>query len=125
MDKMQEGNFIINFCTVPKPINSKECTSSPQIWLTVDRTPNDDPYVIKYEFQDKHGNPIRIQCDARVMDINKMAREGNNRPGLGKYAATNERLCNVKFIAKGVGTWGFKVREGLKIKKGDEIFRPF
>ena len=37
----------------------------------------------------------------------------------------DERLCNVKFVKKGVGTWGFRVRDGLEIQKGEEIFRPF
>jgi hypothetical protein len=54
-----------------------------------------------------------------------MDRTGSNQPGLGRYAVIDERLCNVKFVMKGVGTWGFRVRDGLEIKKGEEIFRPF
>jgi hypothetical protein len=101
--------------------------SLPRIWLTVDHKSTDDPYVIKYEFRDQHGEPVRIKCDARFMvsEERKKQLQGCNRPGLGRYAVINERLCNVKFVNKGVGTWGFIVREGLEIKKGEEIFRQF
>jgi hypothetical protein len=54
-----------------------------------------------------------------------MDRTGSNQPGLGRYAVIDERLSNVKFVKKGVGTWGFRVRDGLEIQKGEEIFRPF
>jgi len=76
--------------------------------------------MIKYEFRNQDGNPIRVKCDAREMD-----RTGSNQPGLGRYAVIDERLCKVKFVKKGVGTWGFRVRDGLEIQKGEEIFRPF
>jgi hypothetical protein len=93
---------------------------SPSAWLTVDRKTFDDPYVIKYEYHDADGNPVRVKCDARAMD-----RAGLNKPGLGRYAFIDERLCNVKFVNKGVGTWGFRVRDGRQVHKGDEIFREF
>ena len=86
--------------------------SSSPIWLTVDSSPNDDPYVINYEFQNEDGNPIRIKCDAREME-----RKGFNQPGLGRYAVIDERLCNVKFVKKGVGTWGFRVEMVWRYRK--------
>jgi len=94
--------------------------SSPPIWLIVDRSPNDDSYVIQYEFQNEDGKPIRVKCDAREMDLT-----GSNQSGLGRYAVIDKHFCNVKFIKKGVETWGFRVRDGLQIQKGEEIFRGF
>jgi len=91
------------------------CSSPP-----VDRSPNDDLYVIKYEFHNEDGKPIRVKFDAREMD-----HRGSNQPGLGRYAVIDERLYNVKFIKKEVRTWGFRVRDGLEIQKGNEIFRQF
>jgi len=37
----------------------------------------------------------------------------------------DEHHSNVKFANKGVDTWGFRVRDGLVVEKGDEIIRPF
>jgi len=54
-----------------------------------------------------------------------MVRKGHNQPGLGRYAVVDEHHCNVKFANKGVDTWGFRVRDGLVVEKGDEIIRPF
>ena len=94
--------------------------SSPPIWLTVDHLQNNDLYVIKYEFQNEDGKPIQVKCDAREMD-----HRGSNQPRLRRYAVIDERLYNVKFVKKGVRTWGFRVRDGLEIQKGNEIFRQF
>jgi hypothetical protein len=55
----------------------------------------------------------------------EMVRRGNNQPGLGRYAVVHERHSNVKFVRKGLNTWGFRVRDGLVIQKGQEIIRPF
>ena len=85
----------------------------------IDLSPNHDLYLIKFQFQsDRH--PIRIEYDAR-----EMVRKGHNQPGLGRYAVIEEHHCNVKFANKAVDTWGFRVRDGLVVEKGDEIIRPF
>jgi len=54
-----------------------------------------------------------------------MVHRGHKQPGLGRYAVVDEHHSNVKFANKGVDTWGFRVRDGLVVEKGDEIIRPF
>lgn len=90
------------------------------MFLTLDRTPLEDPYIIKYEYSDDGRDTIRIKCDATKMDF-----KGNNKAGLARYAVIHPRLYNVKFVKKGTGTWGITVRDGLIINEGEEIFRQF
>jgi hypothetical protein len=51
--------------------------------------------------------------------------KGHNKPGLARYAVIHPRFNNVKFVKKGVETWGLRVRDGLVIEPGEEIFRQF
>ena len=62
----------------------------------------------------------RVQADARDMTAG-----GLKRPGLARYAVEGPpRKRNVKLVKQKdcLNTWGIEVREGLVIKKGDEIF---
>jgi len=88
--------------------------------LTLGRTLVDDPYMIKYIYHDEEGNTIRIKCDATKIDV-----KSRNKPGLARYAIVYPPSNNVKFIKRGKGTWGFRVRDGLVVEPGQEIFRGF
>ena len=88
--------------------------------LTLDHGLVDDAYMIKYRYHDEHGNATQIKCDATTIDLN-----GHKRVGLARYAVIHPRLNNVKFVKKGMSTWGIAVRDGLVIEAGDEIFRQF
>jgi hypothetical protein len=90
---------------------------SANMGLTLDRTPFHDEYMIKYSYRDNHGETIRLKCDATMMDSKKV--------GLARYAVIHPHLYNVKFVNKGMCTWGITVRDGLVIKPGEEIFRQF
>jgi len=80
-----------------------------------------DQYLIKYMYKDEtSGHLTRIKCDAT-----KMENKGHNQPGLARYAVIDRRRCNVKWVKKGVSTWGIRVRDGLVINAGEEIFREF
>ena len=63
---------------------------------------------------------VRVECDAT-----EMVPKSHNQPGLGRYAVVDPQHSNVKFGRNGVDTWGFVVRDGLLVEKGDEIIRPF
>jgi hypothetical protein len=93
---------------------------SANMCLTLDHTPFDDAYMIKYRYSDDHGDTIRLKCDATKMDF-----KGRKKAGLARYAVIHPRLYNVKFVKKGTSTWGITVRDGLVIKPGEEIFRRF
>jgi hypothetical protein len=76
--------------------------------------------MIKYIYHDEEGNTIRIKCDATTIDV-----KSRNKPGLARYAVVHPPSNNVKFVKKGKRTWGFRVRDGLVIERGEEIFRQF
>ena len=76
--------------------------------------------MIKYIYHDEEGNTIRIKCDATKIDV-----KSRNKPGLARYAIVYPPSNNVKFVKRGKGTWGFRVRDGLVIQPGEEIFRQF
>ena len=77
-------------------------------------------FMIKYIYHDEEGNTIRIKCDATKIDV-----KSRNKPGLARYAIVYPPSNNVKFIKRGKGTWGFRVRDGLVVEPGQEIFRGF
>ena len=89
--------------------------------LMLDRTGSTDQYMIKYMYMDEaSGNVTRIKCDATKMHF-----KSHNHPGLARYAVIDRRRCNVKWVKKGVSTWGIRVRDCLVIEAGQEIFREF
>ena len=66
-----------------------------------------------------------IKSDRMQADVRDMTASGLKRPGLARYAVEGPpRKCNVRLVKKNdcLNTWGIEVREGLVIKKGDEIF---
>jgi hypothetical protein len=82
--------------------------------------PDDDPFVWKTTHSEDGINWNRVQADARDMTAG-----GLKRPGLARYAIEGPpRKRNVKLAKQNdcLNTWGIEVREGLVIKKGDEIF---
>lgn len=85
--------MMIKFTTMYECIDKTECTSPPLLALTItDRAPYPSAYVIKYEFEDETGEPVRLKCDAT-----EIIPKGNNYPGLARYAVIDERRADVKF----------------------------
>ena len=82
--------------------------------------PNDDLFVWKTTYSEDRIKIERVQADGRNMTAG-----GLYRPGLARYAVQGP-LCkrNVRLVKREdrLNTWGIEVREGLVIKKGDEIF---
>ena len=73
--------------------------------LTLDRTGSTDPYIIKYMYIDEASeNTARIKCNAAKMHF-----KSHNHPVLARYAVVDKCHCNVKWVKKGVCTWGIRV----------------
>jgi len=120
--RVPETQFIINFCTDFYYLQDDHCTHlpSPQYYsLTIDDCSDINTHIIPYQSPDEAGIQVYIKCDATKMAF----RTGNNTPGLGRYIVVNPRWSNTKFVKKGAKPWGFKVRDGLVIQRGEEIFR--
>jgi len=74
----------------------------------------DGPYVWKYETEEEG----QFQIDVRTMVKGKQIMFG-----LGRYIVKGGRRSNVVLVPtpSTVNTYGFQVRAGLKLSKGDEI----
>ena len=61
-----------------------------------------------------------LQADARTMVIGK-----EKDPGVGRYVMPLRSESNVPFQRQYSrrDTWGFEVKRGMEIRKGEEIFR--